>query len=283
MIGLGNGPHPVYEMQRGQKPKPIHSTVDYWQRKQLWWYVVSVKLAVVQFRHEGLSLQRASLAALCLVNFMGNLHRVRLIIADDHTLLAEACKSLLEHEFQVVAIVNNGRELLRVAEQLKPDIVILDIAMPQLNGLDAGEQLKKKLPNCKLVFMTMNLAPDVAAEAFRRGASGYVVKNATAAELVTAVRRALRSESFLSPLITKETVEYLLRKDNSSSGETRLTPRQSEILQLLVEGMSMKEIASVLNVKPGTVAFHKYHLMRTLGLTTNAALLQYAIKHHLIS
>jgi len=210
-------------------------------------------------------------------------HRARLLIADDHTLVAEACKTLLEREFQVVGIVNNGRELLRVAPELKPDVVILDVAMPQLNGLDAGEQLKRLMPSCKLVFMTMNMAPDVAAEAFRRGASGYVVKSATAAELVTAVWRALRSESFLSPLITKDTVEFLLRKESSFSEERRLTPRQNEILQLLAEGMSMKEIASVLNLKLGTVAFHKYNLMQTLGVKTNAALLQYAIKHHLIS
>lgn len=213
---------------------------------------------------------------------MDNRHRARLIIADDHVLLAEACKSLLEPEFQVIAIVNNGRELLQVAESLKPDLVILDIAMPQLNGLDAGEQLKRMLPSCKVVFMTMNMEPDVAAEAFRRGASGYVVKSATAAELVTAVRRALRSESYLSPLITKETVDFLLRRGSSLAQERRLTPRQSEILQLLAEGMSMKEIASELNVKPGTVAFHKYNLMQLLGVKTNAALLQYAIKHHLI-
>lgn len=214
---------------------------------------------------------------------MENRHRARLLIADDHTLLAEACKNLLENEFQVVGIVNNGRELLRVAGDLKPDVVVLDVAMPQLNGLDAGEQLKKILPNCKLVFMTMNMAADVAAEAFRRGASGYVVKTASAAELVTAIRRALRSESYLSPLITRDTVEFLLRKRASFDEEKRLTPRQSEILQLLAEGMSMKEIASVLNLKPGTVAFHKYNLMQTLGVRTNAALLQYALKHHLVS
>ncbi len=214
---------------------------------------------------------------------MDNRHRARLIIADDHILLAEACKNLLEPEFQVIAIVNNGRELLQVAESLKPDLVILDIAMPQLNGLDAGEQLKRMLPSCKVVFMTMNMEPDVAAEAFRRGASGYVVKSATAAELVTAVRRALRSESYLSPLITKDTVDFLLRRGASFAQEKRLTPRQSEILQLLAEGMSMKEIASELHVKPGTVAFHKYNLMQVLGVKTNAALLQYAIKHHLIS
>ncbi len=213
---------------------------------------------------------------------MDSRHRARLIIADDHLLLAEACKNLLEPEFQVAAIVNNGRELLQMAESLKPDLVILDIAMPQLNGLDAGEQLKRMLPSCKVVFMTMNMEPEVAAEAFRRGASGYVVKSATAAELVTAVRRALRSESYLSPLITKDTVDFLLRRGSSFAQEKRLTARQSEILQLLAEGMSMKEIASELNLKPGTVAFHKYNLMQMLGVKTNAALLQYAIKHHLV-
>jgi DNA-binding NarL/FixJ family response regulator len=213
---------------------------------------------------------------------MDNRHRVRLLIADDHTLLAEACKNLLEPEFQVIGIVNNGRDLLRMAKSLKPDLVILDIAMPQLNGLDAGEQLKEVLPSCKLVFMTMNMEPDVAAEAFRRGASGYVVKSATAVELVTAIRRALRSESYLSPLITKETVDFLLRRGASFDEEKRLTSRQAEILQLLAEGMSMKEIAGVLNLKPGTVAFHKYNLMQSLGVKSNAGLLQYAIKHHLI-
>jgi DNA-binding NarL/FixJ family response regulator len=214
---------------------------------------------------------------------MDSRHRARLLIADDHTLLAEACKNLLEPEFQVIGIVNNGRDLLRIAESLKPDLVILDIAMPQLNGLDAGEQLKRVLPSCKLVFMTMNMEPDVAAEAFRRGASGYVVKSATALELVTAIRRALRSESYLSPLITRDTVDFLLRRGGSFAEEKRLTPRQSEILQLLAEGMSMKEIAGVLNLKPGTVAFHKYNLMQVLGVKSNAGLLQYAIKHHLIS
>jgi DNA-binding NarL/FixJ family response regulator len=214
---------------------------------------------------------------------MENRHRARLLIADDHTLMAEACKSLLEPEFQVLAIADNGRDLLRLAGELRPDAVVLDIAMPQLNGLSTAEQLKHMLPSCKLIFVTMNTAPDVAAEAFRRGASAYVVKSSTASELVTAIRRALRSESYLSPAITKDTVDFLLRSGTTSVGtEARLTKRQSEILQLLAEGMSMKEIASVLNVKPGTVAFHKYNLMQVLGVKNNAALVQYAIKHHLI-
>ena len=208
-------------------------------------------------------------------------HRARLLIADDHTLLAEACKSLLEPEFDVVGIVDNGRALLQLVSELKPEIVILDIAMPQLNGLDAGKEIKHLLPATKLVFLTMNMSPEVAAEAFRRGASAYVVKSSAASDLVRAIRRALRSESYLSPDITKETVDFLLRSGTSQSLEKRLTPRQSEILHLLAEGMSMKEIAAVLNLKPGTVAFNKYKMMETLGLKSNAELLQYAIRHHL--
>ena len=208
-------------------------------------------------------------------------HRARLLIADDHTLLAEACKNLLEPEFDVVGIADNGRALLQLASELKPEIVILDIAMPQLNGLDAGKQIKHLLPATKLVFLTMNMSPEVAAEAFRRGASAYVVKSSAASDLVRAIRRALRSESYLSPDITKETVDFLLRSGTSQSLEKRLTPRQNEILHLLAEGMSMKAIAAVLNLKPGTVAFHKYKMMETLGLKSNAELLQYAIRHHL--
>ena len=213
---------------------------------------------------------------------MEHRHRARLLIADDHTLLAEACKSLLEPEFEVVGIADNGRTLLRLACDLKPEAVVLDIAMPQLNGLDAGDQIRRLFPATKLVYLTMNMSPEVAAEAFRRGASGYIVKSSAAEELVRAIRRALKSESYLSPLITKETVEFLLRSGDSSAEEKRITRRQSEVLQLLAEGMSMKEIAGVLNLKPGTVAFHKYRIMESLGLKTNAELLQYAIKHHLI-
>src|ERR1700757_296442 len=212
---------------------------------------------------------------------MEHRHRARLLIADDHTLLAEACKSFLEPEFEVVGIVDNGRSLIQLACELQPDVVVLDIGMPQLNGLDAGDQIKHLLPTTKLVFLTMNMSPEVAAEAFRRGASGYVLKSCAAEELLRAIRRALRSESYLSPAITKETVEFLLRSGSSYAEEKRITARQSEVLQLLAEGRSMKEIAVVLNLKPGTVAFHKYKMMETLGLKSNAELLQYAIRHHI--
>jgi DNA-binding NarL/FixJ family response regulator len=213
---------------------------------------------------------------------MEHRRRARLIIADDHTLLAEACKSLLEPEFDVVGIVDNGRALVRMACQLRPDVVILDISMLQMNGLDACDQIKRLVPATKVVFLTMNTSPELAADAFRRGASGFVVKTAAAEELLRAIRKALKSESYLSPSITKATVDFLLRSGRAFAEEKRITPRQSEVLQLLAEGKSMKEIASVLNLKPGTVAFHKYRMMESLGLKTNAELIQYAIKHHLV-
>jgi len=204
------------------------------------------------------------------------------LIADDHTLLAEACKDLLQPEFEIVGIVNNGRELLRMAAELKPDVVIVDVAMPQLNGLDAGEQIKRLTPSVKVIFLTMNLDPEVAAEAFRRGASGYVVKNSAAEELVSAIRRVLKGECYLSPFITKDTVHFLMSSRKTYDAEKQITPRQKEVLQLLAEGLSMKEIAHVLNLKPGTVAFHKYRIMEALGTKTNAELIQYALKHHMI-
>src|SRR6516225_2192065 len=214
---------------------------------------------------------------------MENRHRPRILIADDHMLVAEACKKLLEPEFEVVALVTDGRALLQAHAELRPDVVILDIAMPQLNGLDAGEQIKEKKRSTKLIYLTMALAPDVAAEAFRRGASGYVLKQCNAEELTIAVRRVLRGDSYLSPLITKDTVEFLLRSGASYQEEKHISGRQSEVLQLLAEGKSMKEVAYILQLKPGTVAFHKYRIMDTLGLKSSAALIEYAIRHHMIA
>jgi DNA-binding NarL/FixJ family response regulator len=216
-------------------------------------------------------------------DFMENRHRARILIADDHKLVAEACKGLLEPEFEVVAMVTDGRALLQAAAELRPDVVILDISMPQLNGLDAGEQIKQKHRSTKLIYLTMALGPDVAAEAFRRGASGYVLKQCNAEELTIAVRRVLRGESYLSPLITKDTVEFLLRSGASYQEEKHISGRQSEVLQLLAEGKSMKEIAYILQLKPGSVAFHKYRIMDVLGIKTSAGLIEYAIKHHMVS
>jgi len=209
-------------------------------------------------------------------------HRTRVIIADDHRLVAEACKNLLEPEFSVIALVPDGRELLRAAAELQPDVVVLDISMPQLNGLDAGELIKQKNRSVKLVYLTMLQGADVAAEAFRRGASGYVLKQCSAEELLIALRRVVRGESYLSPVITKDTVEFLLRSGVAYHEEKHISSRQSEVLQLLAEGKSMKEIADILRLKPGTVAFHKYKIMDVLGIKTSAALIEYAIRHHVI-
>jgi DNA-binding NarL/FixJ family response regulator len=207
----------------------------------------------------------------------------RILIADDHQLVADACKNLLEPEFLVVGVVTDGRDLADAVTAFRPDIVLLDIYMPRLNGLDAGEQVKKKRPGIKLIFLTMTLAADIAAEAFRRGASGYVLKQSAGTELLLAVRKVNRGESYLSPLIAKETVTFLLNRGGPFTEEKRITKRQSEILQLLAQGLSMKQVASVIDVRPGTVAFHKYRMMETLNITTNAELLGYALKHQMIA
>jgi DNA-binding NarL/FixJ family response regulator len=207
----------------------------------------------------------------------------RILIADDHRLLAEACRALLEPEFQVVGIVTDGRSLLEAAKAMNPEVIILDIGMPHLNGLDAGEQIHHSMPRIALVYLTMSTEPYVAAEAFRRGASGYVLKQSASDELLIAVRKAVQGASYLSPMIARETVTFLLNQGKQQGQEERITMRQSEILQLLAEGKSMKEVAAELDLKPGTVAFHKYRMMENLGVKTNAGLLEYAIKRRMTS
>lgn len=208
----------------------------------------------------------------------------RILIADDHTLVAEACKKLLDSEYEVVSTVGDGRSLVRACAELKPHLVIVDVSMPILNGLDAAQQVKEMLPSIKVVFLTMNHDADLAAEAFRRGASGYLLKTCAASELVIAVREVLRGRSYLSPMIAKDTVDFLLRQDKQLIEEgQRLTERQREVLQLLAEGKCMKEVASLLNLTPRTVAFHKYRIMEVLHARNNAELIQYAIRHHMIA
>jgi len=208
----------------------------------------------------------------------------RILIADDHTLVAEACKKLLESEYEIVATVGDGRALVRAAIALKPHLIIVDVAMPLLNGLDAGQQVKESLPAVKLVYLTMNNDADLAAEAFRRGASGFLLKTCAASELAIAVREVLRGRSYLSPTIAKDTVDFLLRQDKKLIDESdRLTDRQREVLQLLAEGKCMKEVAGVLNITTRTVAFHKYRIMEVLNAKSGAELVQYAIRNHLIA
>jgi DNA-binding NarL/FixJ family response regulator len=209
--------------------------------------------------------------------------RPRILIADDHILIAEAFKRLLEPEFQVVGIVSDGRELLERVDELRPDVVILDISMPLLNGLDAGERIKHQRRGTKIIYVTVASGPDVVAEAFRRGASGYVLKHGGAEEMRTATRRVIRGESFVSSLLDKDAVAMCLRSRARYQGDKKLSPRQREILQLLVDGKSLKESAHIAGIKPGTVAFHKYKIMEALGITTHAGLIAYALKHNLVT
>jgi DNA-binding NarL/FixJ family response regulator len=205
------------------------------------------------------------------------------MIADDHTFVAEACRKLLEPEFDVVATVGDGRALVRIAATLKPQAILIDIAMPLLNGLDAGYQVKQLLDSVKLVFITMNTDPALAAEAFRRGASGYLLKTSSASELIVAIRQVLNGRSYLSPAIAKETVDFFLHQDKEFiEEEDPLTERQREVLQLLTEGKTMKQVACVLNVSTSTVAFHKLRIKEILHVRTDAELVQHAIKTHLI-
>ena len=209
--------------------------------------------------------------------------RTRVLIADDHKLVAECCKHLLEPEFDVVGTVFDGEALLQASSDLQPDVVVLDISMPQCNGLDAGEKIKNRNGKTRIVYLTMHTEPDIAAEAFRRGASGYVLKQSDAEELAIALRQVMRGESYLAPGITSDTMDFLLRSTRVRPEHKRLSPRKRQILQLLAEGNSMKEVAWVLNLKPGTVAFHKYQIMADLEITTTAGLVEYAIRNHLIA
>jgi DNA-binding NarL/FixJ family response regulator len=207
--------------------------------------------------------------------------RPRVLLADDHALLLGAFEKLLASECDIVGQVADGRALVAAAEALKPDLVVLDISMPLLNGLEAGRQIKQKARHVKLVFLTMNEDTDLSAEAFRSGASGYLLKRSAASELLTAIREVMQGRSYVTPLITEGLVGSLIQADEHAPGQD-LTPRQREVLQLLAEGRSMKEVAGVLNLTPRTVAFHKYRMMEQLKDKSTAELVQYAVKHHIV-
>jgi DNA-binding NarL/FixJ family response regulator len=212
--------------------------------------------------------------------------RPRILIADDHTLIADLCWNLLAGEFDVVGTVGDGEALVQAATTLKPDVIILDIAMPVLNGLDAALQVKQAVPKVKLIFLTMNGDTDLAAEAFRRGASGYVLKTCTVPELTTAVREVLNGQAYISRILPKDEVDFLRHRDAKRFEVEyfrKLTAKQREILPLLVSGKAMKEISAILNLSKSTVAFHKYRIMQTLGIKSNAELVRYALRNHMIA
>jgi DNA-binding NarL/FixJ family response regulator len=212
------------------------------------------------------------------------MNRVKILLADDHQLVAEALKSLLMPLYDVVGTVSDGMALLEAAGTLRPDVVVIDIGMPQLNGIDATRQIKRMLPRTKIIIVTMNEDSALVGEAFRAGASAYLLKHSASRELMLAIQEVLKGASYLSPRITGGAVASLLRGPDMESGQSReLTSRQRQVVQLLAEGRSMKEIADILTISLRTVAAHKYRIMDLLEIKTNAELYRYAVKHQIIS
>ena len=207
--------------------------------------------------------------------------RARVLIADDHSIVADGLRSVLEKSCDVIGIVQDGRQLLIEAPKLKPDVIVLDIGMPFLNGLDAAERLKPLLPGVKFVFLTMKDDPNLAAAALNLGAVGYVLKHSAVSELLKAVSEVLQGKSYVTPKLQAE--NWAIREARAQQFSKDLTPRQKDVLQLLAEGRRTKEIAGILNVSERTVMFHKYHIMESFNLKSNADLVLLAIKHHLIS
>ena len=205
------------------------------------------------------------------------------MLADDHALVLGGLRSMLEAKFDIAGVAEDGRTLLRAAEQLKPDVILLDISMPQLNGIEVARRLSKSLPKSKLIFVTMHADATFVTEALRAGASGYVVKKSAPKELMTAIEEVLQGRTYVTPLVTKGFLESVLPRHVLLEQTGRLTPRQREVLQLVAEGQSVKEIADGLFIAPKTVEFHKARIMQALGLHSTAQLVKYAIKHRIVS
>jgi len=210
--------------------------------------------------------------------------RSRILIADDHNLVAELFQRLLAGDFDVAGTVGDGHALVRAAVELKPDLILIDVGMPLLNGLDAGRQVKELQPTVKLVYMTLSSAPEVAAEAFMLGASGYLLKTCAASELTLAVHEVLQGNIYLSKAMSRDTVDSLCWEHKKLVDvNARLSNRQREVLQLVAEGKMLKEIASILNISHRTANYHKYEIMKTLGATSTAELVRYAIRNHIVA
>jgi DNA-binding NarL/FixJ family response regulator len=210
--------------------------------------------------------------------------KARILLADDHKMLAEGLRSLLEPEFELVGIVEDGRALVARAKELNPDVIVADITMPLLNGIEAVLQLKKNGTRAKIIFLTMHQDATYAARAFEAGASGFVLKHSASSELVTAIREALEDRTYITPMIAKELMD-VYREGTRQQGDPGhdLTPRQREVLQLFAEGRSAKEVAAILHISPRTAEFHKSSVMNLLNLHTIAELTQYAVRHGIIS
>ena len=205
--------------------------------------------------------------------------RARVLLADDHRIVAEGLKRLLEPEFDLVGVVEDGRALLSAARELRPDVIVSDITMPELNGVEALEEMKRHDPGVRVVFLTMHHNVAYARQAMEAGALGYVLKHSAADELLLAVRAAAAGKTFVTPAIAGELLQAMRSGDAADDDPVRkLTLRQREILRLLVEGHSAKSIAARLDISPRTVEFHKYSMMETLGISSNAELIRFALE-----
>ncbi len=208
--------------------------------------------------------------------------KARLVIADDHSIVLEAYRQLLEPDYTIVGTASNGQELLAIAPQLAPDIILLDISMPTLNGLDVTRQLKAAVPHAKLIFVTMMSEPFYISQAFAMGASAYVLKQSASTELLSALSAALRNQRYVSPQLSLEVQDAIETPWVKPEGfSSKLTPRQQEVLQLLTRGLSTKEIADSMQVSTKAVEFHKGNITRRLGIRTTAELTRFALSQGL--
>ncbi|MGA2197824.1 MAG: response regulator transcription factor [Bryobacteraceae bacterium] len=209
--------------------------------------------------------------------------RTRVLLADDHAVVAQALEALLKDSFDLVGVVYDGRALVEAAESLRPDVVVTDISMPLLNGLDAIRQIHARRPNVKIVVLTMHKETQLAVDAFRAGASGYVLKVSPGEELILAIEQVALGRAFVTTLLAKDLITLLMEAAGEGSAESPLTPRQREVLQLVAEGRTMKEVAAILKISPRTAESHKYEIMQVLGVDTTAALIQYAVRLKLVT
>jgi len=209
----------------------------------------------------------------------------RVLLADDHTLVLEGIKKLLEEHCEVIGCVEDGRSLLEAAQRLQPDVIALDISMPHLNGIDAAHHLRKIAPEAKLIFITMHADQAYVSQAFKAGASGYLLKRSAGSELMQAIQAVTGGNYYVTSLVAKDLVHAALNSTDPLPiiQSNQLTARQREILQLVAEGQAVKEIAATLNISPKTVEYHKSKLMEHLDLHTTAELTKYALTHGLLS
>ena len=210
--------------------------------------------------------------------------KARVLLADDHVVVAQSLGELLKETFNLVGIVHDGRALLEATERLRPDVVVTDISMPLLNGLDAIRQLRAKYPDIKVVVLTMHRDPQTAVSAFRAGARGYVLKVSPGEEFIAAIGQVAKGFAYVTPLVAKDLIDILIEaRSPQSEEEGQLTARQREVLQLIAEGRTMKEVAAILHISPRTAESHKYEMMEALGVQTTAALIQYALHAKMVA